>query len=313
MQFDLTPELIDQILFAMENQEVEFIVEADTSLVVPFDQLSEDNFEPNRHYSIPEWGPNDGFRTMEAFCAQLHNPVYRERLFGILSSGRKVFRRFKEVLRERPELEQRYRQFKRQTMQRVISVWYNDLRDTWGLERKATESVFSDELLYSELSIVGPDRIFAAESYLSHAERHAWRSMAEDSGEHTMLRARRIRNLFCGLNDSSETEDVVEAAMSMPGVLLYGQSPEGETAGCIWICLSRSDTAELGLIFVEPEYRGIGLAEKLIEKAIAELRGKYPECLRLHVHIAGKACLLLDYLERSGALLKSAAFSYDLR
>ncbi|MFW5801063.1 MAG: hypothetical protein ACOCVC_03460, partial [Spirochaeta sp.] len=199
MQFELTPELIDQLLFAMENQDEEFVVDAVSLLVVPFSQLpAAARDDSGRYYAVPEWRPSDGFRTMEAFCAGTHNPVYRERLFEILSSGRRVFRRFKDVLRENPVLEHRWKKFKLHTMQRAVLAWYDSLCDAWGLERLAEEPEYSEELVRSEFSIRRRDEVADAEDYLHRAEQQMWQEMIREIGHLHAQRVKTIRDALCG-------------------------------------------------------------------------------------------------------------------
>lgn len=308
MRFELTPELLDQILFAMENQDDDFVVEADTSLVLPLHQLSETEFDDERHYAIPEWHPADGFRTMEAFCSQVHNPVYRERLLEVLGSGRKVFRRFKETLRERPELEERYRRFKQRTMQRAVDAWYDALRELWGLERRAGGSQYSEELIHTELTVVAGEQLADAGSILARAEQGMWESLEREIGAPLALRARKQRDAVC------EMPSDPQAIPGSPGsCVFFGTTPAGEAVGSIWLSCAPGDVyAEIGILYVEPEYRGIGLAQELIERGLREIRRCRPACAGVVLPLRGAANALRGYLERIGAEHSGSEYTIDL-
>ena len=76
MQFELTDLLTDDIISAMENQDVEYAVDAQLGQLVVSDS---DGNRPDdeRYYSLPEWGPSDGFGLREDFVNNLHAPLAR--------------------------------------------------------------------------------------------------------------------------------------------------------------------------------------------------------------------------------------------
>ncbi|MDC7238986.1 MAG: GNAT family N-acetyltransferase, partial [Spirochaetales bacterium] len=131
-QFDLTPELQDQIIFAMENQTETFLLDTESLLLVTEAQIPEER----REYClpIPDWNPSDGYQLMDSFTGVLRNPIYRERLRAILNSGRGVFRGFKNVLREREDLEKAWFAHKDREMKRRVRAWYDELCEYWGVE-----------------------------------------------------------------------------------------------------------------------------------------------------------------------------------
>jgi GNAT superfamily N-acetyltransferase len=157
MQFELTEELSDLIIFAMENQHEEFALDTETFELVPLEEVSEEALDEGdgllRYVPVPEWTPADGFRLMERFVAGLQNPVYREKLTAALAGGKGVFRRFKDTVKERPDIERRWFTFKEQAMREVVTEWYNDLRDAWGLERIAVEPAETEDLVLSDFTI----------------------------------------------------------------------------------------------------------------------------------------------------------------
>jgi ribosomal protein S18 acetylase RimI-like enzyme len=138
MQFELTEALIDEILFFMEDQNGEFLLDTQEGIVLSTDdsELNKEDLEANsdRYIPLPDWGPSDGFRLMERFTAGLHNALIREELSAALDRGRGVFRAFKNTLTPYPEAEKLWFSYKDREMKNEVISWYNGLRESWGLE-----------------------------------------------------------------------------------------------------------------------------------------------------------------------------------
>jgi GNAT superfamily N-acetyltransferase len=135
MQFELTYALIDELLFFMEDQEGEFLVDTQEGIVISADGEEFDNdAEEGRYIPLPEWDSSEGFRMMEHFTASLHNALVREELSSALDRGRGVFRAFKNILSRYPETEKLWYRYKEHEMKRVVIAWYNALRESWGLD-----------------------------------------------------------------------------------------------------------------------------------------------------------------------------------
>jgi GNAT superfamily N-acetyltransferase len=143
----------------MENQNEDFALDTESLDLVPVEELPDDarldqgGEDSLRYVPLPEWTPAHGFRLMERFVEGLRNPVYREKLAGALGAGRGVFRRFKDTVKERPEIERRWHHFKDQAMREVVAEWYNDLRETWGLERVAVQPAETEDLVLSDFAL----------------------------------------------------------------------------------------------------------------------------------------------------------------
>ena len=76
--FQLTPEIIDMIIFGMENQSDEYYVDIKTGGVLSETQAEEeyeDEYIDSFIMPVPDWLPTDGFQLMESFVAALHNPA----------------------------------------------------------------------------------------------------------------------------------------------------------------------------------------------------------------------------------------------
>jgi len=135
MQFELSSALIDEILFFMEDQDGEFLVDTQEGLVISADDEGFDgDAEEGRYISLPEWDSSEGFRMMEHFTATLRNALVREELSAALDRGRGVFRAFKNTLVRYPETEKLWFAYKEREMKRTVISWYNALRESWGLE-----------------------------------------------------------------------------------------------------------------------------------------------------------------------------------
>lgn len=139
MNFILSPEMIDDIIFAMENQNDHYVFDSAEGFCVNTDteayNAENTGNTEGRYYDIPHWTSADGFRIMEQFTAQVHNPLLREELRTALNQKKGVFRRFKSALKINPAVEQGWYRFKERQMKAAVYEWYNDLRICWGLEK----------------------------------------------------------------------------------------------------------------------------------------------------------------------------------
>ena len=130
MVFTLTAKLADEILQALENQEQTFVVDSKNECLVPLS--SKVSVDEDSCYALPEWTSSQGFALREDFVSALHSPIAKDELQRILHSGRGVFRSFKNTLKEYPEVEKLWHQYKNKQMLSYINDWYNQLREIWG-------------------------------------------------------------------------------------------------------------------------------------------------------------------------------------
>jgi GNAT superfamily N-acetyltransferase len=146
--FELTEKAVEQIVFAMEDQERESVIDLESGDLLPAEGHAGEGFA-----KPPVWSSREGFKLMEDFLASVRQPSARSALSAALARGRGVFKAFKAVLAERQDLERAFRDFKIRAMRRTIAVWYDDIREAKGLERLGPEPDDTDELVLSDLDI----------------------------------------------------------------------------------------------------------------------------------------------------------------
>lgn len=273
MTFELADSLIDEILYSMENQDAELVVDAQEGSVLPVDGacVSSDDLDGDtdeRYYSLPEWTSGDGFELLRDFTNNLHSPLAREDLRRAIQGGRGVFRRFKDVIRTYPEVERKFFVFKENRMKARVVEWYNRLRESWGMERLAFSE--SDALEETE-ELVLNDFMFRAYDSVKDGN---------DIGRCSDLLAKEYARQF-----SLELGDAVAELWRR----LSSAQGRGEKFG--FVCRSQSDeftgcllfsfcppsaktTVALTDFFVLQDYRGLGIGEELLSKCLPMLKGR---------------------------------------
>src|SRR6516225_11091048 len=121
MPLPLTPALLDQILFGMEDQESFSVLNLTTRQVEAC--ADENSCGDGSVIPLPTWSSTDGFRMMREFSESLHNPVVQAELREVLDSGQGVFRRFKLVLKPSDLLYRQWLRFKRRYMEEKVRLW----------------------------------------------------------------------------------------------------------------------------------------------------------------------------------------------
>ncbi len=116
---ELSKELLDQVIFGMENQDQIFFLDLDHLKVFSSSEL--EAMEPGGDLvEIPEWRSVDGYNLMERFVAELKNPLVKLELQQILSSGRGVFRQLQTCLKEDREGEKLWFFYKDRHMKHLV-------------------------------------------------------------------------------------------------------------------------------------------------------------------------------------------------
>ena len=259
MQFELTDSLTDDIISAMENQDVEYAVSAPEGQLVISD--SDGNTpDDEKYYSLPEWGPSDGFELREEFVNNLHAPLAHEELQDALHSGRGVFKNFRNVLKNYPEIDKRWHIYKHRFMSARINEWYNSLREIWGLEKL-------DQLPESDDTLVHDD--FSFNVYDSAADKKTiLLNITADSCEDETLPLEVNRAFYELWRTQFEG-----ASDNQIGYICSSLSDD--FAGCITASPLVKDQEKIVMItslFVPEQFRGLGIGTELIYMCISSLR-----------------------------------------
>ncbi len=259
--FELDDKIVEEIVFAMENQEAVSFINTETGAVLSQsddtgDAEESDSGDSTFYEPIPEWTSQDGFRLMELFAQSVGHPVVRSDLLAALARGRGVFRAFKNALEAHPDSEKKWFEYKARAMKARIVRWYEDLRDVRGLERLGLEPEDTDDLLLSDFQILryGEDRARDVAALIRASRRDALARFPEAYVEYEYARMER------------------EQALARPGefsVYAAECEPRFCSAAAMVRTLTSSDRTFSALVFlyVQPERRRIGLGRKLAEYA----------------------------------------------
>jgi GNAT superfamily N-acetyltransferase len=282
MNFTLTLQVIDKIAFAMEDQKEKFVVDAESGELVPLPAAGSSPAE-ERYVRLPRWGPAEGFHLMESFVTSLDNPAWREQLSRVLTMGPGVFRAFKDALKQNKDIEKLWFSYKENRLRAVIVSWYNTNREARGLAQLPAEPEETDELLASDFSFT-------------------W-----EVGEHAAALAQMDRDGFFELFPR-KTPDGLDAlfeekrrGLPSPGgpssPILIAVSPSAELAGFAWGVIDGTSVRIVQLA-VAPSVRGIGLAEVLLKKFLAEMRARGMQ--RLTTELLGRSLRSAGFFQSMG-------------
>ncbi|MEL3906603.1 MAG: UPF0158 family protein [Treponema sp.] len=266
MNFILSPEIIDDIIFAMENQNDVFVFDAAAGFCVsPAEQAQYAGTDGNedRFYMIPAWTPADGFRVMEQFTARVHNPVLRELLRAALERKKGVFRLYKNVLKAYPAAGQDWHRFKERQMKAAVYEWYNDLRTVWGLEKIRFEEEETDSLLHQDFT-------FELHTGISDDLLCAFRLTAEGAGADGLTGDQgQDAGFDAGTRAALDTlaHKVLPAGGALrETVVITVHAGEEVCALCMLYTVSPR-VLILPLLRVLPDYRGLGIGKELLRRA----------------------------------------------
>ncbi|UTC43287.1 GNAT family N-acetyltransferase [Treponema sp. OMZ 857] len=321
MTFILSPEMLNDIIFSMENQTEILLFDALEGVCVAADTIGDDYetvIDEQRYYALPKWTSAHGFHVMEQFTTLVHNPLLREALLNALGQRKGVFRRYKEVLKTAPAVEREWYRFKDQQMKAAVYEWYNDLRKLWGLEKISFEDETDSQLLQEDFT-------FQIEKY-------------------DALNAELLRNFIRKTETTSDDSDKIisfddfdeKAAFEAGSLLGYtaffdanvcaaaGQkysttqhnavyitayNENGLCGVCSVIAFPFNESFCIPFLRVLPEYRGLGLGKELLQRACM-----YAQPLA-DVLIFADFCTpahLIALLEREGFEQKGLLYVKDL-
>jgi len=254
MPLPLTSALLDQILFAMEDQDNFSVLNLTTRQVEVC--ADENSCGDNTVLPLPSWSSTDGFRMMREFSESLHSPAVQAELRAVLDSGQGVFRRFKLVLKPRELLYRQWLRFKRKFMEEKVRLWLEDWPEV--VYEDPAEPAFGTE----EPGLLAADFTFREGESTEAGRLEDWDAEAC----HEAARA-----VFGENAEPAYAEYFRRGRRYTPGDRYWvAENPQGQWAGVIWGRLwvasdAPTDVIEVQLWFVDPEYRGLGLGSKLLE------------------------------------------------
>ena len=298
MQFELSDEIINQIIFSMEDQNGRYVFDSENNTLTAASDVPDG--DPDRYYALPVWDSVDGFKMMERFVASLRNPPVKERLRAVLFAGKGVFRGFKDVLKGSPEVENLWFAFKEKALKREIIGWYNTLCDSWGAEKIGAEPEETDELVCSDFTFCEePDA--SDEAFVQNA-----RTLSE----------KELKEMY-----DAEPAEAFSLLDRVPGMLagkgsfftLTVRTAEGECAGFIRaspIPEGARKTVIVTDFFIFPAWRGLGIGKSLFARCMDTLKAKgikHVFVLSVHIPVFFEQVML-----RSGFRRISAGFLADI-
>jgi len=260
MTFDLTDSLVNQLLTALENQEKKFLVDAEEgSLIEKLEGVRGDDV---KLYDLPEWDSAAGFKLREDFVNNLNSPIAHERLKEVLHSGRGVFRNFRIVIRDFPEVEKKWHIYRNRKMLEYINRWYNNLREIWGLEKLDYMSESDDSLIRDDFTFM------AYNSEVDKKELFLETNVAFKEGKQNLS-----EELIQALYDIWIQQFDVAETRKQTGFVC--RSFSNDFAGCLTVT-KVSDKQEkvmiLTSLFVPAAFRGLGIGTELISMCLSDLK-----------------------------------------
>jgi len=289
---------MDQIIFGMENQKKELLLDSESGLIVQKTFLSKEDLAAGdaeeRYFQLPEWKPSDGFRLMEGFAGALKNPIYRERLREILSSGRGVFRGFKNVLKERPDLEKKWFLYKERQMKQRVREWYSDLCGYWDVRDAGDEPVDTEDLFLGDFSVQirkgdDPEILQYRQDFFDEL----YREYSEN-----------LQRILVRKNDWRGR---------CPDLALKAVTPGGVVGGILTAFFDESG-GQLFLfidsLYILPEFRGAGIASGLVDYTAGIAYEK--TVTNLFCFIQAEGDVMLENLKRKGFKLFRQTLELDV-
>ncbi len=139
-----TDETLSSIIFGMENQDVDYMLNLDDGTLYNGEMGEE---VPENLVELPPWGSSDGYQLMVSFTNACKDKDLKDKLSKELNSkSHGVFRRFRDVLSQNQDDLKAWYDFKDSRMRSHIRSWY---REKFGKQHDELESddMYEGELL----------------------------------------------------------------------------------------------------------------------------------------------------------------------
>ena len=257
MVFELTDSIAQSILFAMENQEADFVLDAASGSVVPAAEKSADE---ETVYTLPAWDSHDGYEMLESFVSDLHAPKARQELKNVLIAGRGVFRNFKAAIKRYPEVERKWHFYKEKQLRFRLMEWYNALRESWGLQALSEDIDDYDDLIEEDFVFRAYNPVQDKDCVANGAD--ALCEECKESAEGELGQAYAALWRQCDTMGKSENGFVCRTLTDdFAGCLLISPIPS---------CAKQTVVATR--FFVNQNYRGLGIARALLSFCMSQLR-----------------------------------------
>lgn len=260
MTFTLTDSLINEIVSALENQETKFLLDAETLQFVDSKTAAKDLMD--KYYELPEWSSSDGFKIREDFVSKLTYSEVKSELKEVLHSGRGVFRNFRNVLKNYPEVEKRWHLYKNRIMHSYINEWYNGLREIWGLEKLDYFPESDENLIHDDFSFRKYNSITDKDCIILHVNETFY---SEQQSLPDVLHSA----LFEMWKSQFEYADTFDQTG------FFCQTMTEDFAGCITASLvqnTQEQVYKITSLFVPVHFRGLGIGTELISMCLLELK-----------------------------------------
>jgi len=212
--FQLTDAVLERIIFAMENQSNEMLIDLETGDCVTAADPSE------RYVRPPAWDSRRGFAILEAFAATVTSPPeLKLALNAALRRGKGVFKAFRQALSTDEALFRRFQDFKLRTMRPVVEAWLDSLLEQQKLEKLKEEPEDISDIVASEVefNVLPIKEIpFSLDVFLSAYAEERFASVP------SLLRAWRVSTLRDKMQSSEDSTFVSFATVDGTHPLVFG-------------------------------------------------------------------------------------------
>jgi hypothetical protein len=154
--FQLTDAILERIVFAMEDQTNEWLVDLRTGDIIERSEVDDEDLEavPELYSAPPFWSSRQGFSILEAFAATVTSPPeLKLALNAALRRGKGVFKAFRYALSSNDALYRRFQEFKLNAMRPVIEKWMHAIQEEHALAAVKEEPEDLADIIASELEI----------------------------------------------------------------------------------------------------------------------------------------------------------------